>query len=48
MLGKQVYNQIIENGKIQLSKSNRFSSGIYLIKVLGPNNDVFNKKLLRK
>lgn len=45
MLGKVIYSNTITNGSIELSKTNGFESGLYIIQVSGDTIDTFTKKL---
>ena len=48
ILGKLVYQTSTTKGEIEVNKDKRFTSGIYLIKVFGENQNVYNMKLIVK
>jgi hypothetical protein len=47
ILGKKVYTNTIAN-QLHIIKSNNFSKGIYLIKIIDENQKTYNKKLVIK
>jgi hypothetical protein len=48
MLGKLIYNTNTTEGSVELSKSDGFSSGIYIVQVSDENGATSNKKLVFK
>lgn len=49
ILGKVVYKKAIRNSNtIELKNNNRFKSGVYLIKVIDDNQNIYHKKLVIK
>ncbi|MFD2727619.1 BNR-4 repeat-containing protein [Hyunsoonleella rubra] len=48
ILGKVIYSKITEKDRIELSKTEGFSSGLYIVQVKGLNGAIVNKKLVVK
>lgn len=46
VLGKNIYEKATSKHTILIENKNRFKPGIYLIRVIGDNNKVVNKKLI--
>ena len=46
ILGKPVYSSSTSSKNIQIHNDGRFKSGIYLIRIVGDNQRVYNKKLV--
>ncbi len=46
ILGKTVYTNTVQANSIQIETTNRFKSGIYLIKVVGDSQKVYHTKLV--
>ncbi|WP_396600658.1 BNR-4 repeat-containing protein [Algibacter sp. R77976] len=46
MLGKAVYKNKINSNRIEIENKNRFTPGLYLIKVIGDNKYVYSSKLV--
>ncbi len=45
LLGKHIYQNVITHGHIEVTRDGRFTSGMYLIKVIGGEQEIFNEKL---
>jgi len=48
LLGKLVYSNKTSSNTIKVNVTNKFSKGIYLVRVIGDNQKIYNKKLVIK
>jgi hypothetical protein len=48
VLGSVVYKESVNKNSIQINKNSKFTSGIYLVKVTGNNNKIYQLKLIIK
>ncbi|WP_299012498.1 BNR-4 repeat-containing protein [uncultured Polaribacter sp.] len=46
VLGKEVFEKVTSDEKIIINNNNRFKSGVYLVRIIGDNQKVINKKLI--
>ena len=46
MLGKLIYSSTVIDNRVELSKTDGFASGLYIIQLTGENTQVYSKKLL--
>ncbi|WP_366140191.1 T9SS type A sorting domain-containing protein [uncultured Polaribacter sp.] len=47
-LGKIVYQDTINNGSVTIENNRKFTSGIYMVKVITSTNKVYHSKLIMK
>ncbi|WP_299059542.1 T9SS type A sorting domain-containing protein [uncultured Polaribacter sp.] len=48
VLGKAVFSKIIKGGAININTDDKFTSGVYLVKVISKENKVYHKKIMIK
>lgn len=46
ILGKEVYKTVSSEENVLINTNNRFKSGVYLVRIIGDNQKVINKKLI--
>ena len=48
LLGKVVYSKTMTNNRLAIARDRKFSTGMYLVKVIGQDQTVYNTKLIIK
>lgn len=46
LLGKVIYRNVVSGNYVNINRNNRFTSGMYLIKVISANQTLYNTKLI--